>query len=45
MTWMLPPSRALPQGQSAEVKQFLARHGDRKAHVVPVLIVIRPGNG
>jgi hypothetical protein len=45
LTWNLVPGRPIPQGGSAELKQFLAKRGERKANVVPVIIVIRPGNG
>jgi hypothetical protein len=38
------PARTAPNA-SAELKQFLAKRGDRHANAVPVVIVIRPGNG
>src|SRR5262249_36554299 len=44
LTWEPMASRTMPSG-SAELKQFLAKRGDRKANAVPVIIVIRPGNG
>jgi hypothetical protein len=37
--------RQFPQGTSPELKQFLSKRGERKPNVVPVIIVIRPGNG
>lgn len=45
LAWNLPPARQVPQTASAELKQYLARRGPRPAEAVPVLIVIRPGNG
>jgi hypothetical protein len=45
LTWNLAPNRQSPQANSAELKQFLAKRGPRAAEAVPVLIVIRPGNG
>jgi hypothetical protein len=44
LTWEPANSRTIP-GNSAELKQFIAKRGERKANAVPVLIVIRPGNG
>jgi hypothetical protein len=37
-------ARTVPN-TSVELKQFFARRGDRKPNAVPVVIVIRPGNG
>jgi hypothetical protein len=45
LTWNPVPGRPVPQGNSAEVKQFRAKRGDRKPDAVPVIIVIRPGIG
>ncbi len=45
LTWNLVPGRPLPQMNSAELKQFMAKRGERKANAVPAIIVIRPGNG
>jgi hypothetical protein len=44
LSWEPTNSRTFP-GNSAELKQFIAKRGERKANAVPVLIVIRPGNG
>lgn len=44
MTWSPGAGRTIPSA-SAELKQFLTKRGERKANAVPVLIVIRPGNG
>lgn len=43
LTWQAAPgaARTVP-AQSAELKQFLAKRGDRKPAAVPVIIVIRP---
>jgi hypothetical protein len=44
MTWQTTHpaiARTLP-GNSAELKQFLARRGDRKPNAIPVVVVIRP---
>jgi hypothetical protein len=38
------PARTAPSA-SAELKQFLTKRGDRNPKAVPVVIVIRPGNG
>jgi hypothetical protein len=43
-TWE-PAAGRTPHNTSAEIKQFIAKRGDRKSNAVPVLIVIRPGNG
>lgn len=40
-----PLAARTPLASSAELKQFLAKRGQRKAGAVPILIVIRPGNG
>ncbi|MBA4187505.1 MAG: hypothetical protein C0467_05745 [Planctomycetaceae bacterium] len=45
LTWNVVPGRPLPQINSPELKQFVAKRGERKANAVPVIIVIRPGNG
>ncbi|MCE9562178.1 MAG: hypothetical protein K8U57_09005 [Planctomycetes bacterium] len=45
LMWNVAQGRPIPQANSAELKQFLAKRGDRKANAVPVIIVIRPGNG
>lgn len=39
-----PQARTVP-AMSAELKQYLARRGDRKPNTVPVAIVIRPTSG
>jgi hypothetical protein len=44
VTWSPTAARTMPS-TSAELKQFFAKRGDRKPGVVPVVIVIRPGNG
>jgi hypothetical protein len=44
MTWKPDMARTIPS-TSAELKQFLIKRGDRKANAVPVMIVIRHGNG
>jgi hypothetical protein len=44
MTWA-PANGRTNSGNSVELKQFRDKRGDRKADVVPVIIVIRPGNG
>jgi hypothetical protein len=44
MTWAPAMARTIP-GTSAELKQFLTKRGDRKPSTIPVMIVIRPGNG
>jgi hypothetical protein len=44
VTWAPPAMRTMPTA-SAELKLFFAKRGDRKPGVVPVVIVIRPGNG
>ena len=44
VTWAPAAGRTIPSA-SAELKQFFAKRGDRKPGVVPVVIVIRPGNG
>ena len=44
LAWAPPALRTAPSA-SAELKQFFAKRGDRKPGVVPVVIVIRPGNG
>jgi len=41
--WQPVVSRT-PPGSSAEVKQFLAKRGERKPGATPVLIILRPGN-
>jgi len=45
LSWNVLPGRSLPQASSPELKHFLAKRGDRKPDAVPVIIVIRPGNG
>lgn len=45
LNWNLVAGRQIAQGNSAELKQFRAKRGDRKPDAVPVIIVIRPGNG
>jgi hypothetical protein len=47
MTWQTthptdPTIGRTPPNMSAELKQFLARRGDRKPNAVPAIIVIRP---
>jgi hypothetical protein len=44
MTWKPEVGRTVPSA-SAELKQFLMKRAERKPNYVPVLIVIRPGNG
>jgi hypothetical protein len=44
MTWAPAVGRTMPN-TSLELKQFLSKRGDRKANAVPVMIVIRHGNG
>ena len=44
MTWA-PAQGRTPPAVSSELKAYLSRRGERKADAVPVLIVIRPGNG
>ncbi|HTL71638.1 MAG TPA: hypothetical protein VL404_10150, partial [Candidatus Eisenbacteria bacterium] len=44
LTWG-PPAARTPPGNSQELKHYLARRGERKPNAVPVIIVIRPGNG
>jgi anti-sigma factor RsiW len=44
MTWLPAAGRTLP-ASSAELKQFLLKRGERKTSAVPVIIVIRHGNG
>jgi hypothetical protein len=44
LTWS-PSNLRTPPANSAELKQFLTKRGERKPNAVPVLIVIRPGNG
>ncbi len=39
-----PVASRTPPGSSAEVKQFLAKRGERKPTATPVLIILRPGN-
>ena len=41
MTWQPGPARTIP-ALSVELKQFLAKRGDRKPNAVPAIIVIRP---
>jgi hypothetical protein len=36
--------RTMPAA-STEMTEFFAKRGDRKPRVVPLVIVIRPGNG
>jgi hypothetical protein len=43
LSWNLAPGRPIGQANSAELKQFVAKRGERKAGMVPVMIVIRPG--
>ncbi|MBA4062794.1 MAG: hypothetical protein C0501_03640 [Isosphaera sp.] len=43
LTWTPTTARTAPAA-SAELKQFLARRGERKPAAVPLLIVIRPSN-
>lgn len=45
LSWNLTPGRPIAQANSPELKQFVAKRGERKAGMVPVMIVIRPGNG
>lgn len=45
LSWNLVPGRPIAQANSAELKQFVGKRGERKAGMVPVMIVIRPGNG
>jgi hypothetical protein len=44
MTWAPSNLRAMP-ASSAELKSFLSKRGERPANAVPVIIVIRHGNG
>ena len=44
MTWTPSLMRTIPSA-SPELKQFFKTRGDRKPGVVPVVLVIRPGNG
>jgi hypothetical protein len=44
MTWAPAAGRTIPSA-SMELKQFLTKRGDRKANALPVMIVIRHGNG
>jgi hypothetical protein len=44
LTWLPTAARTAP-GASVELKQFLLKRGERKANAVPVVIVIRHGNG
>ncbi|WP_439620374.1 anti-sigma factor family protein [Gemmata sp.] len=45
LSWNTLPGRPIGQANSAELKQFAAKRGERKAGMVPVMIVIRTGNG
>jgi hypothetical protein len=40
-----PTAARTAPNTSAELKQFLAKRGERKPGAVPVVLVIRPGNG
>ena len=43
LTWQAAPGATrTPPAQSAELKHFLSKRGDRKSAAVPVIIVIRP---
>jgi len=44
LTWS-PTIGRTPPAMSAELKSYLGKRGDRKANAVPVIIVIRHGNG
>ena len=44
LTWS-PVAGRTPPPMSAELKSYLSKRGDRKPNVVPVIIVIRHGNG
>jgi hypothetical protein len=44
MTWSPAAGRTIPT-VSLELKQYLMKRGERKANAVPVMIVIRHGNG
>lgn len=44
MTWS-PSIARTPPAASAELKQFLLKRGDRKANVVPTMLVVRYRNG
>jgi len=44
MTWAPSNARTAP-ANSAELKSFLSKRGERKPNAVPVVIVIRHGNG
>ncbi len=44
MTWTPSMGRTIPSS-SVELKQFLLKRGERKANALPVMIVIRHGNG
>ena len=44
MTWLPTVARTAPN-TSGELQKFLSKRGDRKSNAVPVVIVIRPGNG
>jgi hypothetical protein len=44
LTWS-PNNLRTPPASSAELKSYLSKRGERKPHAVPVLIVIRYGNG
>ena len=44
LTWS-PAQGRTPPATSAELKTFLAKRGERKPNAVPVIIVIRHGNG
>jgi hypothetical protein len=44
MTWLPAAGRTAPAA-SLELKQFLIKRAERKANAVPVIIVIRHGNG
>ena len=44
LTWG-PPAARTPPASSQELKLFISKRGERKPTAVPVIIVIRPGNG
>ena len=44
MTWS-PSQGRTPPAMSAELKTYLSKRGERKPDAVPVIIVIRHGNG
>lgn len=44
LTWV-PNNARTPPANSMQLDQFLKKRGDRKPNAVPVVIVIRPGNG